>query len=313
MFSVLFPGQGSQSPGMAKIFYENFEYVKSLFQEADDLLKNSISKLVLEGPKDKLDLTENTQPAIFLVTYSIFQVLKKETSFDLNSAKYFAGHSLGEYSALACAEALTFSQTIQLLQKRGQAMQSAVPKGQGGMLAVLGSDVEKINEIIDTNKDKFICYVANDNSVGQIVVSGNNQDLDNFSLELKNNNIKNIKLPVSAPFHCKLMDSATKIMNEEISKIEFNSPKVEIISNVTAEPTNEPAKIKELLVSQIEKPVRWREIVNYMIDKNINKFIEIGPGKVLSGLVKRINRNAELLQIKDLEDSKKLYINDRFN
>ena len=305
MFSVLFPGQGSQSPGMAKIFYENFDYVKSLFQEADDLLKNSISKLVLEGPKDKLDLTENTQPAIFLVTYSIFQVLKKETSFDLNSAKYFAGHSLGEYSALACAEALTFSQTIELLQKRGQAMQSAVPKGQGGMLAVLGSDVEKINEIIDTNKDKFICYVANDNSVGQIVVSGNNQDLDNFSSELKNNNIKNIKLPVSAPFHCKLMDSATKIMNEEISKIEFNSPKVEIISNVTAEPTNEPAKIKELLVSQIEKPVRWREIVNYMIDKNINKFIEIGPGKVLSGLVKRINRNVELLQINDLEDLKK--------
>ena len=305
MFSVLFPGQGSQSPGMAKIFYENFDYVKSLFQEADDLLKNSISKLVLEGPKDKLDLTENTQPAIFLVTFSIFQVLKKETSFDLNSAKYFAGHSLGEYSALACAEALTFSQTIQLLQKRGQAMQSAVPKGQGGMLAVLGSDVEKINEIIDTNKDKFICYVANDNSVGQIVVSGNNQDLDNFSSELKNNNIKNIKLPVSAPFHCKLMDSATKIMNEEISKIEFNSPKVEIISNVTAEPTNEPTKIKELLVSQIEKPVRWREIVNYMIDKNINKFIEIGPGKVLSGLVKRINRNVELLQINDLEDLKK--------
>ena len=305
MFSVLFPGQGSQSPGMAKIFYENFDYVKSLFQEADDLLKNSISTLVLEGPKDKLDLTENTQPAIFMVTYSIFQVLKKETSFDLNSAKYFAGHSLGEYSALACAEALTFSQTIQLLQKRGQAMQSAVPKGQGGMLAVLGSDVEKINEIIETNKDKFICYVANDNSVGQIVVSGNNQDLDNFSSELKNNNIKNIKLPVSAPFHCKLMDSATKIMNEEISKIEFNSPKVEIISNVTAEPTNEPAKIKELLVSQIEKPVRWREIVNYMIDKNINKFIEIGPGKVLSGLVKRINRNVELLQINDLEDLKK--------
>ena len=305
MFSVLFPGQGSQSPGMAKIFYENFEYVKSLFQEADDLLKNSISKLVLEGPKDKLDLTENTQPAIFLATYSIFQVLKKETSFDLNSAKYFAGHSLGEYSALACAEALTFSQTIQLLQKRGQAMQSAVPKGQGGMLAVLGSDVEKINEIIESNKDKFICYVANDNSVGQIVVSGNNQDLDNFSSELKNNNIKNIKLPVSAPFHCKLMDSATKIMNGEISKIEFNSPKVEIISNVTAEPTNEPAKIKELLVSQIEKPVRWREIVNYMIDKNINKFIEIGPGKVLSGLVKRINRNVELLQINDLEDLKK--------
>ena len=306
MFSVLFPGQGSQSIGMAKVFYDNFDYVKSLYQEADDLLKNQISKLILEGPKDKLDLTENTQPAIFLVSYSIFQVIKKETSFDINSAKYFAGHSLGEYSALSCAEVLTFSQTIKLLKKRGQAMQSAVPKGQGGMLAVLGTEIDKINEILNINKDKFICYVANDNSIGQVVVSGNNNDLEKFSLELKNNSIKNIKLQVSAPFHCKLMESATKVMNEELSKTEFKSPKVDIISNVTSVPTNDVAIIKELLINQIEKPVRWRETVNYMMDKNINKFIEIGPGKVLSGLVKRINRNAELLQINDLEDLKKL-------
>jgi len=306
MFSVLFPGQGSQSVGMAKVFYDNFEYVKSLYQEADDLLKNQISKLILEGPKDKLDLTENTQPAIFLVSYSIFQVIKKETSFDINSAKYFAGHSLGEYSALSCAEVLTFSQTIKLLKKRGQAMQSAVPKGQGGMLAVLGTEIDKINEMLNINKDKFICYVANDNSIGQVVVSGNNNDLEKFSLELKNNSIKNIKLQVSAPFHCKLMESATKVMNEELSKTEFKSPKVDIISNVTSVPTNDVAIIKELLINQIEKPVRWRETVNYMMDKNINKFIEIGPGKVLSGLVKRINRNAELLQINDLEDLKKL-------
>ena len=306
MFSVLFPGQGSQSVGMAKIFYENFDYVKSLYQEADDLLKNQISKLILEGPKDKLDLTENTQPAIFLVSYSIFQVIKKETSFDINSAKYFAGHSLGEYSALSCAEVLTFSQTIQLLKKRGQAMQSAVPKGQGGMLAVLGTEIDKINEMLNTNKDKFTCYVANDNSIGQVVVSGNNNDIEKFSLELKNNGIKNIKLQVSAPFHCKLMESATKVMNEEISKTEFKSPNVDIISNVTSEPVNDITIIKELLINQIEKPVRWRETVNYMMGKNINKFIEIGPGKVLSGLVKRINRNAELLQINDLEDLKKL-------
>ena len=306
MFSVLFPGQGSQSVGMAKVFYENFDYVKSLYQQADDLLKNQISKFILEGPKDELDLTENTQPAIYLVSYSIFQVIKKETSFDINSAKYFAGHSLGEYSALSCAQALTFSQTIQLLKKRGQAMQSAVPKGQGGMLAVLGTEIGKINEMLNTNKEKFKCYVANDNSIGQVVVSGNNQDLNQFSLELKNNGIKNIKLQVSAPFHCRLMESATKIMSEEISKTEFKSPTVEIISNVTSEPTNDIAKIKELLINQIEMPVRWRETVNFMIDKNINKFIEIGPGKVLSGLVKRINRNAELLQINDLEDLKKL-------
>ena len=306
MFSVLFPGQGSQSPGMAKSFYDNFDYVRSLFKEADDLLDFSISKLVLEGPKDKLDLTENTQPAIFLVSFSIFQVLKKETSFNINAANYFAGHSLGEYSALACAESLTFSQTIKLLRKRGHAMQSAVPEGQGGMLAVLGSNIEVINDILDKNKDIFNCYVANDNSVGQIVISGNNKDLDKFCLELTNSKIKNVKLPVSAPFHCKLMNSATKIMEEEISNENFETPKIDIISNVTSEPVNEVSDIKKLLISQIEKPVRWREIVNYMINKNINKFIEIGPGKVLSGLVKRINRDAELIQINNLEDLKKI-------
>ena len=306
MFSVLFPGQGSQSPGMAKSFYDNFDYVRSLFKEADDLLDFSISKLVLEGPKDKLDLTENTQPAIFLVSFSIFQVLKKETSFNINAANYFAGHSLGEYSALACAESLTFSQTIKLLRKRGYAMQSAVPEGQGGMLAVLGSNIEVINEILDKNKDNFNCYVANDNSVGQIVISGNNKDLEKFSLELTNSKIKNLKLPVSAPFHCELMNSATKIMGEEISNENFETPKIDIISNVTSEPVNDISDIKKLLISQIEKPVRWREIVNYMINKNINKFIEIGPGKVLSGLVKRINRDAELIQINNLEDLKKI-------
>ena len=306
MFSVLFPGQGSQSPGMAKSFYDNFDYVRSLFKEADDLLDFSISKLVLEGPKDKLDLTENTQPAIFLASFSIFQVLKKETSFNINAANYFAGHSLGEYSALACAESLTFSQTIKLLRKRGYAMQSAVPEGQGGMLAVLGSNIEVINDILDKNKDIFNCYVANDNSVGQIVISGNKKDLEKFSLELTNSKIKNVKLPVSAPFHCKLMNSATKIMEEEISNENFETPKIDIISNVTSEPVNEVSDIKKLLISQIEKPVRWREIVNYMINKNITKFIEIGPGKVLSGLVKRINRDVELIQINNLEDLKKI-------
>ena len=306
MFSVLFPGQGSQSPGMAKSFYDNFDYVRSLFKEADDLLDFSISKLVLEGPKDKLDLTENTQPAIFLASFSIFQVLKKETSFNINAANYFAGHSLGEYTALACAESLTFSQTIKLLRKRGYAMQSAVPEGQGGMLAVLGSNIEVINDILDKNKDIFNCYVANDNSVGQIVISGNKKDLEKFSLELTNSKIKNVKLPVSAPFHCKLMNSATKIMEEEISNENFKSPKIDIISNVTSEPVNEISKIKKLLISQIEKPVRWREIINYMINKNITKFIEIGPGKVLSGLVKRISRDAKLIQINNLEDLKKI-------
>tara|TARA_Y100000748_G_scaffold127641_1_gene106949 strand:+ start:404 stop:1327 length:924 start_codon:yes stop_codon:yes gene_type:complete len=302
MFSVLFPGQGSQSVGMGKNLYEKFDYVKKLFEKADDILQKSLSKIILEGPKELINQTENTQPAVFLVTYSIYEVIKKETSFDLNSAKFFAGHSLGEYSALTCSGSLKFDQTIKLLQSRGRAMQSAVPKGQGGMMAVLGSDIGKINDIINNNAENFKCYVANDNSIGQVVVSGNMSDLNKFSEELKINKIKNIKLPVSAPFHCKLMRSATEKMREEIKKEEFKKPEINIISNVTAQQTNNPDEIKNLLIEQIEKPVRWREIVINMLDSKIDKFIEIGPGKVLSGLVKRINNNVSLIQVNDLED-----------
>jgi len=301
MFSVLFPGQGSQSVGMGKNFYENFDYVKSLFEQADDILKKSLSKIILDGPKNIIDLTENTQPAIFLVSYSIYEAIKRETNFNLNDAKFFAGHSLGEYSALACSKSLSFEETIKLLQSRARFMQTAVPKGEGGMLAVLGSEIEKINEIISKKKD-LKCYVANDNSIGQVVVSGNINDLNIFSDELKHNKIKNIKLPVSAPFHCKLMRSATEKMKKEISKVEFKKPEINIMSNVTAKKTNDPDEIKTLLIDQIEKPVRWREIVINMIDANVEKFIEIGPGKVLSGLVKRINKNVKLIQINDLED-----------
>ena len=306
MFSVLFPGQGSQSVGMGKKLYEKFDYIKSLFEQADDILRNSISKIIIEGPKELIDQTENTQPAIFLISYSICEIIKRETSFNLNKAKFFAGHSLGEYSALACAGSLSFEQTIKLLQSRGKFMQSAVPKGQGGMLAVLGSEIEKINEIINNNEDKFICYIANDNSIGQVVVSGNINELNKFSEELKKNKIKNIRLPVSAPFHCKLMRSATEKMKEEITKVEFKKPEINIISNVTAKQTNEPNDIKRLLIEQIEKPVRWREIVINMIDSKVEKFIEIGPGKILSGLVKRINNNVELIQVNELEDINKL-------
>ena len=302
MFSVLFPGQGSQSVGMGKKLYEKFDYVKSLFEQADDILQKSISKIILEGPKELINQTENTQPAIFLVSYSIYEVIKKETSFNLNNATFFAGHSLGEYSALACSGSLSFDQTIKLLQSRGRFMQSAIPQGQGGMLAVLGSEIEKINEIINNNEDKFKCYVANDNSIGQAVVSGNINDLNKFSEELKKNKIKNIKLAVSAPFHCELMRGATEKMRAEITKAEFKKPEINIISNVTAQQTNDPKDIKKLLIDQIERPVRWREIVINMIDSKVEKFIEIGPGKVLSGLVKRINSNVKLIQINDLED-----------
>ncbi len=302
MFSVLFPGQGSQSVGMVRDLYDNFDYIKDLFHEANETLNISISNLIFEGPKELLDQTENTQPAIFLVSYSIFSAIKKETLIDINNANFFAGHSLGEYSALACAGVIDFKKTIQLLKIRGNAMQNAVPRNEGGMVAVLGEETKKINEILENNKKKFICYLANDNSDGQVVISGKNVDLNKFIIELKKSNIKNIKLPVSAPFHCPLMNPATRIMNKELNLTKFSVPNNMIVSNVTAEPSNDPDYIKSLLIDQIEKPVRWRESIINMINLGNKKFIEIGPGKVLSGLVKRIDRNVELIQVNNIED-----------
>ena len=214
MFSVVFPGQGSQFVGMTKELYSEFNYVKELFQQADDALGFSLSKIILEGPKEKLDETENTQPSIFLASQSIYQIIKKETKVDLSKANFFAGHSLGEYSALAASESLNFDQTIKLLKKRGKAMQSAVPKGEGGMLAVLGIDIEKLNKILEENVSSYKCFIANDNSNGQIVLSGKNKDIERLILDLKKNSIKNIKLPVSAPFHCELMRKATEVMKK---------------------------------------------------------------------------------------------------
>jgi len=310
MFSVIFPGQGSQSVGMAKDLHTKFNTVKKLFSEADEILKTSITKLILEGPKEELDQTINTQPAIFLTGFSIFQVIKKDFGIDLNKANYFAGHSLGEYTALACAESLSFRETLKLLRIRGKSMQEAVPKGEGGMVAILASTPEKIEEILNENKKNYECYIANDNSVGQLVVSGKIKDIELLMIDLKKNNIKSIKLAVSAPFHCKLMNNATKIMKVEIEKSDFKNPKNKLISNVTSEEVEEASILKDLLIKQIESRVRWRENVNLMIEKKINNFIEIGPGKVLSGLVKRINRDAITCSINSEEDIKKININD---
>ena len=233
MFSVIFHGQGSQFVGMGKNLYDKYSLVQNLFKQADDTLGFSLSDIIMNGPREELDLTENTQPAIFLLSYSIFKLVKEEFNFDLNKASFFAGHSLGEYSALACAGSLSFSDTLKILKIRGNAMQSSVPKGVGGMVAVLGSKIEIIENIIAENKNKYECFIANDNSDGQIVLSGNISDLDKIMSDLKLNNIKNIKLPVSAPFHCKLMNKATMTMNEEISKLNFEEPNNVLISNVT--------------------------------------------------------------------------------
>ena len=308
MFSVIFPGQGSQIVGMGREFYDKFDLVKNLFKEADETLNFSISRLILEGPKEELDLTVNTQPAIFLISYSIYNVIKKEFNIDLSKAKYFAGHSLGEYSALSCAGYLSFSNTLKILRIRGDAMQNSVPKGQGGMAAVLGSTVETIEKILKENEKNFSVQIANDNSEGQIVLSGKVEDLDKFIKVLKENSIKNIKLPVSAPFHCSLMSEATNIMNEELNKLNFIEGENKLISNVTAKEIVNTDELKDLLIKQIENRVRWRESVINMINNGINHFIEIGPGKVLSGLVKRINKEAKIDTINNLGDIEGLKI-----
>jgi len=310
MFSVIFPGQGSQLVGMGKDLYNKYSLVQDLFKEADDILGFSLSNLILNGPKEDLDLTENTQPAIFLLSYSIFRVIEEEFNINLKKANFFAGHSLGEYSALASAGALSFSDSLKILKIRGKAMQSAVPKGVGGMVAVLGSEIEIIENFISENKNKYECYIANDNSAGQIVLSGNIEDIDKMIIDLKAANIKNIKLPVSAPFHCKLMNKATLIMNKEVAKLNFKEPRNILISNVTGKEISNSNELKNLLVKQIESRVRWRESVLLMIDKGVNQFIEIGPGKVLSGLIKRIDRNVKVSAINTEEDIKLININE---
>ena len=308
MFSVIFPGQGSQLVGMGKEFFEKYDSVKELFKEADNSLNINLTKIILEGPKEELDLTVNTQPAIFLISYSIFKVIKNEFNIDLTKAKYFAGHSLGEYSALSSAGYLDFSETIKLLKTRGYAMQNAVPKGEGGMVAVLGSTVETVENILSENSNDFSVEIANDNSDGQIVLSGKNIDLIKIIEILKSKNIKNIKLPVSAPFHCKLMNKATEVMKIEIEKANFKEGNNILISNVTADEISNKDELKNLLIQQIENRVRWRESVINMINKDINHFIEIGPGKVLSGLVKRINKNVKIDTINNESDIRELKI-----
>ena len=308
MFSVIFPGQGSQSVGMANELYNKFETFKINFKKADDLLNYQLSKIILEGPADKLNLTENTQPAIFLISYSIFQVIKNEFKINLNEAKYFAGHSLGEYTALTCSGVLSFENTIKILKLRGKAMQEAVPKGEGGMIAVLGSELEILEDIINKKKNEFKCFIANDNSNGQIVLSGTMSNIEKLSIYLNSLNIKNIKLSVSAPFHCELMKTATELMRNELAKIVFKEFQTSLISNVTAQEIDDSLLIRDLLIRQIESRVRWRESINYMIKNGVNNFIEIGPGKVLSGLVKRIDKKVKVSAINNEEDINKIKI-----
>jgi [acyl-carrier-protein] S-malonyltransferase len=307
MSALLFPGQGSQIVGMGSEFYNNFKIVKKIFSEADEKLNFSISKIILKGPEDQLQLTQNTQPAILTVSYSIFKVLKNEFNFDFRTFKYFAGHSLGEYTALVCSDALNFNDALYLLNERGKAMQEAVPIGQGSMIAVLGTKINEVINLIQTRDIKDgVCEIANDNAEGQVIISGDKVSVEKFQIILKEKKIKSIPLKVSAPFHCSLMKPAADAMKEKINNIKFNNPTIEIVNNVTAKPEKNAENIKRLLIEQIFSTVKWRESIINMSKANVTNYIEIGPGKVLTGMAKRTIKNVNCFSINSIADIKKL-------
>ena len=307
MSAFLFPGQGSQIVGMGLEFYNSFELVKKIFKDADDKLQFPISKMILEGPEDKLKLTENTQPAILTVSYSIFKVMKEEFQLDTSKIKFFAGHSLGEYSALVCAESLTFLDALYLLHERGKCMQEAVPIGQGGMIAVMGTKINELTDLIkNENITNGVCEVANDNAEGQVILSGNKKSIEKFQVILKSKKIKSIPLKVSAPFHCSLMKPAAKNMEEKINKTNFKKPSHDIVVNVSALPEKDPVQIKKNLVEQIYSTVKWRETINFISKTGVVNFVEVGPGRVLSGMIKRTKKNANCFSINSIADIKNL-------
>ena len=307
MKALLFPGQGSQVVGMGSEFHKNFEIVKKLFNQADEVLNFNLSKIILDGPDEKLKLTENAQPAILTISYSIFRVLKDEFNFNLNFFEYFAGHSLGEYSALVCSGSLSYTDALYLLNERGKAMQKAVPIGEGKMIAVLGLNSLSIDEIIG-NEEKIngVCEIANDNADGQIIISGDTDSINTLEGILKAKKIKTIPLKVSAPFHCKLMKPAADSMRDKIYNTKFDNPKVKVFNNVNANVENNPDIIKKLLIEQIYSTVKWRDILINMSKLGVKDFLEIGPGKALSGMVKRTVKNVNSFSINSLSDIKNL-------
>ena len=302
MRAVLFPGQGSQYVGMGSDFYEKFDSVKEIFRTVDKTLGFSLSNIILNGPEAELKLTQNTQPAIMTIGVCIFNVLNQQFGLNLNNARFFAGHSLGEYTALVCGGSLTIERAAYLLHERGKSMQEAVPSGQGAMMAILGMTIHEVENEINLLPKGEICEIANDNTSGQVVVSGKKMVIEILNENLKKKKKKGILLPVSAPFHCSLMKKAAENMKDEIENTNFLKPKPSIISNVTAKEETDVNKIKPLLIDQITSRVRWRESIDFMIKQGVASFLEIGPGKVLSGLVKKINRNVKISNINSIED-----------
>ena len=292
MKAIVFPGQGSQYVGMGKDFYDTFSEAKEVFHEVDDALGFKLSNIILNGPKEELDLTENTQPAIMTVGVSIYRVLKKQKIKDLNDYNFFAGHSLGEYTSLICSNSLSLKEGAKILKARGKSMQEAVPLNVGAMAAVLGAELDLINEVIKKHSsNQGVAEISNDNCPGQIVISGNKDKINKIVEDLKNNYSKKaILLPVSAPFHCSLMQPSADKMKQILTKTEFQKPFINIVSNVTAKTIDDFKEIPSLLTKQITHHVRWRESVDFMSKNGVKHFTEIGPGKALTGMIKRIGK-----------------------
>jgi len=304
--SIIFPGQGAQKVGMGKDIYDNFAVAKEVFEEVDDALKIKLSDIIFADQDKTLNHTTNTQPAIMTVGVAIFRVLEKELGLKINDYDYCAGHSLGEYTALVCAGSLNLANAATMLRERGMAMQTAVKIGEGGMAAILGAEINEINKVI-MNNNFFTVEISNDNCPGQVVISGKKDEIDNCCLKIKEElSKKSISLPVSAPFHCKLMKPAAVQMKDLILESNFQQPEIPIISNVTAREETSIENIKNLLIEQIYSRVKWREIIEFMIKSKVTEICEIGPGKSLSAMIKRFNTSIVLQNYNSMEEINKL-------
>jgi [acyl-carrier-protein] S-malonyltransferase len=302
--AFVFPGQGSQAVGMGAELLNSFAVARETLEEVDEALKQSLTRLILQGPEDELTLTENAQPALMAVSMAALRVLSSEAGIDpTERVALVAGHSLGEYSALAAAGAIGIADTARLLKTRGRAMQEAVPVGAGAMAALLGADMDLARDVAEAAAEGEVCDVANDNAPGQVVLSGDAAAIDRAVALAKERGIRrSIVLPVSAPFHCRLMKPAADVMAEALEKIEISAPVPSLVANVSAEPVEDPEEIKELLIAQVTAMVRWRESVIAMRDAGVTRIVEVGAGKVLSGLVRRIEPDLESMSVGTPED-----------
>jgi [acyl-carrier-protein] S-malonyltransferase len=301
--AFIFPGQGSQYVGMGKELFENFSVAKKVFEEADDALHLSISALCFKGPEETLKLTENTQPAVLTTSIAAFKVLQEEKGI---TPQFTAGHSLGEYSALVVSGALTFSEAVKMVRLRGKFMQEAVPVGEGAMAAVLGMEREQVEKLCEEISYGEVLTPANFNCPGQIVIAGHSKAVERAIERIKQEGKKAVLLPVSAPFHSPLMKPAGERLEKALEEISVSDLKVPVVTNVEAEVNTSKARVKGLLVAQVSSPVRWEESMRKMIEKGIEHLFEIGPGKVLSGLMKRIDSRVETKNLEDLQTLKKI-------